>query len=58
VAASGSTVVAAFARRSGPGQAMFALAERVAAIALVAMMTTAARAARRCGQARAGLAAS
>ena len=36
---------------------MFALAEGVAAIALVAVMTAAARAARRCGQARAGLAA-
>ena len=33
---------------------MFALAEGVAAIALVAVMTAAARAARRCGQARAG----
>ena len=36
---------------------MFALAEGVAAIALVAVMTAAARAARRSGQARAGLAA-
>ena len=57
VAVSGSQVVAAFAGRSGPGLAMFALAEGVAAIALVAVMTAAARAARRCGQARAGLAA-
>ena len=57
VAASGSQVVAAFAGRSGPALAMFALAEGVAAIALVAVMTAAARAARRCGQARAGLAA-
>jgi hypothetical protein len=57
VAASGSQVVGAFAGRSGPGLAMFALAEGVAAIALVAVMTAAARAARRCGQARAGLAA-
>ena len=43
------------AQRAGP--AMFALAEGVAAIALVAVMTAAARAARCCGQARAGLAA-
>jgi hypothetical protein len=57
VAASGSRVVAAFAGRSGPALAMFTLAEGVAAIALVAVMTAAARAARRCGQARAGLAA-
>jgi prepilin signal peptidase PulO-like enzyme (type II secretory pathway) len=55
VAASGSQVVAAFAGRSGPALAMFALAEGAAAIALVAVMTTAARAARRCGQSRAGL---
>ena len=45
VAASGSQVVAAFAGRSGPGLAMFALAEGVAAIVLVAVMTSAARAA-------------
>ena len=57
VAASGSQVVAAIAGRSGPTLAMYALAEGVAAIALVAVMTAAARAARRCGQARAGLAA-
>ena len=57
VAASGSQVVAAYAGRSGPALAMFALAEGVAAIALVAVMTAAARAARRYGQARAGLAA-
>jgi hypothetical protein len=57
VAASGSQVVAAFAGRSGPALAMFALAEGVAAIALVAVMTAAARAARRSGQPRAGLAA-
>ena len=57
VAASGSPVVAAIAGRSGPTLAMYALAEGVAAIALVAVMTAAARAARRCGQARAGLAA-
>jgi hypothetical protein len=57
VAASGSQVVAAYAGRSGPGLAMFALAEGVAAIALVAAMTAAARAARRYGQARTGLAA-
>jgi hypothetical protein len=57
VAASGSQVVAAIAGRSGPTLAMYALAEGVAAIALVAVMTAAARAARCCGQARAGLAA-
>jgi hypothetical protein len=57
VAASGSQVASAFAGRSAPGLAMFALAEGVAAIALVAVMTAAARAARCCGQARAGLAA-
>jgi hypothetical protein len=57
VAASGSQVVAVFAGRSGPALAMFALAEGVAAIALVAVMTAAARAARRRGQPRAGLAA-
>jgi len=57
VAASGSQVVAAFAGRSGPNLAMFALAEGAAAIALVAVMTAAARAARRGGQRRAGLAA-
>ena len=57
VAASGSQVLAAFAGRSGPALAMFALAEGVAAIALVAVMTAAARAARRSGQPRAGLAA-
>ena len=57
VAASGSQVVSAFAGRSAPSLAMFALAEGVAAIALVAVMTAAARAARCCGQARAGLAA-
>ena len=57
VAASGSQVVAAFAGRSGSALAMFTLAEGVAAIALVAVMTAAARAARRSGQARAGLAA-
>jgi hypothetical protein len=55
VAASGSQVVAAFAGRSGPALAMFALAEGAAAIALIAVMTAAARAARRCGQPRAGL---
>jgi hypothetical protein len=57
VAASGSQVVAAFGGRSGPGLAMFALAEGAAAIALVAVMTAVARAARRGGQRRAGLAA-
>jgi hypothetical protein len=57
VASSGSQVVAAFAGRSGPGLAMFALAEGAAAIALVAVMTVVARAARRAGQRRAGLAA-
>jgi hypothetical protein len=57
VAASGSQVVAAYAGRSGPSLAMFALAEGAAAIALVAVMTAAARAARRGGQTRAGLAA-
>jgi hypothetical protein len=57
VAASGSQVVAAFAGRSGQNLAMFALAEGVAAIALVAVTTAVARAARRCGQAPAGLAA-
>ncbi len=57
VAASGSQVVAAFGGRSGPGLAMFALAEGAAAIALVAVMTAVARASRRGGQRRAGLAA-
>lgn len=57
VSASGSQVVAAFAGHGGSALAMFALAEGVAAIALVAVMTAAAQAARRCGQARAGLAA-
>jgi hypothetical protein len=57
VAASGSQVVAAFAGRSGPGLAMYALAEGAAAIALVAVMIAVARAARRAGQRRAGLAA-
>jgi hypothetical protein len=57
VAASGGQVVAALAGRSGPGLAMFALAEGAAAIALVAVMTAVARAARHGGQRRAGLAA-
>lgn len=57
VAASGGQVVVAFGGRGGPALAMFALAEGVAAIALVAVVISAARAARRCGQARAGLAA-
>src|SRR5580658_1265831 len=57
VAASGSQVVAAFAGRSGLGLAMYALAEGAAAIALVAVMIAVARAARRAGQRRAGLAA-
>ena len=57
VAASGGQVVVAFGGRGGPALAMFALAEGVAAIALVAVVIAAARAARRCGHARAGLAA-
>ena len=57
VAASGSQVVAALAGHSGPDLAMYALAEGVAAIALVVVVIAAARAARRRGQARVGLAA-
>ncbi len=55
VAAPASKVVAAFAGHSGSALAMFALAEGVAAIALVAVMTSVAGAARRCGHTRAGV---
>ena len=57
VAAPGSQVVAAFAGRGGSALAQFALNEGVAAIALVAVVTSVAGAARRRGQAGAGLAA-
>ena len=57
VAAPGSKVVAAFAGRGGPALVQFALNEGIAAVALVVVVTVIARAARRCGQARAGLAA-
>jgi hypothetical protein len=57
VAASGSQVVAAFAARGGPALAQFALNEGVAAIALIAVVTLVAGAARRRGQPRAGPAA-
>jgi hypothetical protein len=57
VAAPASKVVAAFAGHSGPTLAMFSLAEGVAAIALVAVMTLVTRAGRRCGHVRAEVAA-
>ncbi len=57
VAAAGSRVVAAFAGHRGRTLAMFVLAEGVAAVALVVVVTSAARAARRWGHPRAGLAA-
>jgi hypothetical protein len=57
VSAPGRQVVSAFAGHRGPSLAMFALAEGVAAIALVGVMLSAAHAARRSGHPRAGVAA-
>lgn len=54
VDATGRRVVAAFAGQSGPALIMFVLAEGVAAVALVAVVISVARAALRAGQARAG----
>ena len=54
VAAPGRQVVAVFAGHSGPALAMFTLAEGVAAIALIAVVTGTAGTARRCGQDPAG----
>ena len=57
VAAPGTKVVAAFAGRGGPALVQFAFNEGIAAVALVTVVTLIARAARRCGPPRAGLAA-
>ena len=57
VDATGRQVVAAFAAHRGPALAQFVLNEGVAAVALVAVVISVARAARRGGHARAGRAA-